>query len=530
MQSHRRLGRIGKESKIDTSDCPEFSDTCGVQTGRRTSRRFNESRPNSFCSPEPRQELNGEPTDMVSSSSEVGRVCICMQQTWHLPNEEQDQAKTGSGKRNGRAAIAPGISRTHHSTPIAINSLSGTLSILETHTNRRFLIDSGADISVFPATQNEKSGKRTTTLLAANGSRIPTYGNKVLPLRFGTLEVEQSFCLAEVAKPLLGADFFIKNELIIDLKNGQLLRIPHPEQGAQLVVKAEHGSAGPMVGILSVDTEIAKIVEEFPAVLETDYAPDKMPGHGVQHVVPTTGPPIFSRPRPLHGEKLEAAKQEFNKLREAGIIRPSSSAWASPLHMVSKSDGSWRPCGDYRRLNAVTEDDRYPLPLLHTFSSVTAGAKMYSVLDLVKGYHQIPMDSSDIAKTAITTPFGLFEYLRMPFGLKNAAQAFQRLMDNLFRAVPFVFIYLDDILIASESKNQHVQHVREVLSILQTAGLSINRDKCVWGQNQVKFLGHTVTPACITPLEDKVSAIRTMPLPGTKVLLQRFLGCINFYN
>ena len=140
------------------------------------------------------------------------------------------------------------------------------------------------------------------------------------------------------------------------------------------------------------------------------------------------------------------------------------------------------------------------------------------------------MEESDIPKTAIITPFGLFEFIRMPFGLKNAAQAFQRLMDGVLRGLPMVFVYLDDILVASPSLQLHAQHLRQVLSRLRDAGLSINPDKCVLGSSEVKFLGHKVSPQGIIPLPDKVEAIVAMPKPNTKVELQRFLGCINFFH
>jgi hypothetical protein len=123
--------------------------------------------------------------------------------------------------------------------------------------------------------------------------------------------------------------------------------------------------------------------------------------------------------------------------------------------MVHKKDGSWRPCGDYLRLNLATAHNRYPLPSILDLSNKLHNCKFFSCIDLVKGYRQIPMAAQDIAKTAIITPFSLFEYLFMPFGLRNAAQTFQRFMDSLFKHLPFMFCYLDDIIIVSYTMAKH---------------------------------------------------------------------------
>jgi hypothetical protein len=137
--------------------------------------------------------------------------------------------------------------------------------------------------------------------------------------------------------------------------------------------------------------------------------------------------------------------------------------------MVSKPNSSWRPCGDYSRLNLATKHDRYPLPSILDLSAKLHGCKFFSVIDLVKGYHQVPMSLADIPKMAIITPFGLFEYLFMPFGLMNAAQAFQRLIDCLFRGLPFVFTYLDDHLISSQALEEHMEHLAQFFQLLPVA-------------------------------------------------------------
>ena len=202
--------------------------------------------------------------------------------------------------------------------------------------------------------------------------------------------------------------------------------------------------------------------------------------HGVEHHIVTHGRTTFSRPSQLLTEKLLAAKAEFWKIEEAGIMRRSGSPWSPSLHIVPKQLGDWRPCGYYRRLNETSTDDRYTLFHIQDFNSHLAGARIFLKIDLVCGYHQIPM--------APATPFGQWEFLRMPFGLKNAAQTFQRLMDGIFRGIDFVFVYLDDIVVASASESQHTEHLRCVFDLLVSNGLVINKSKCLFGVGELDYL------------------------------------------
>nr|KAG5696950.1 hypothetical protein BaRGS_015914 [Batillaria attramentaria] len=216
----------------------------------------------------------------------------------------------------------------------------------------------------------------------------------------------------------------------------------------------------------------------------------------VQHRIPTTDNVPVSQPyRSIPPTQLQEVKEHLQGLLQSGAIVPSHSPYAAPVVLVRKKDGSLRLCVDYRRLNMKTVRDAYPLPRIQESFDSLVGAQYFSTLDLASGYHQIAMAPDDQHKTAFTTPFGLFEYTRMPFGLTSAPATFQRLMqatmsDFLFQ---FLLVYLDDLLIFSRTFKEHLQHLERLLQRIAETGLKLKMEKCQFLRRQVTYLGHTIS-------------------------------------
>lgn len=242
--------------------------------------------------------------------------------------------------------------------------------------------------------------------------------------------------------------------------------------------------------------------------------------------------PVRQRYRRIPPSEYEVVKAHVNQLLEAQIVRESSSPYASPIVLVKKKDGSLRMCVDYRLLNSKTRKDAFPLPRIEESLDALAGARWFSTLDLASGYNQVPVSESDKPKTAFCTPFGLFEWNRMPFGLCNAPGTFQRLMQRMFGDQQYQswLLYLDDIVVFSSSFAQHLARLEVVLSRLHAEGLKAKLEKCAFFRQEVGYLGHVISSKGVSTDPAKVEAVANWQRPRCVTEVRSFLGFASYYR
>ncbi len=253
----------------------------------------------------------------------------------------------------------------------------------------------------------------------------------------------------------------------------------------------------------------------------------------VEHYIETGDhAPIASRQWPLPHSTVKAVEEQCEKMRKMGVIETCQSAWQSPTLLVKKKTGDYRLCVDYRKLNAVSVKDKFPLPRIEEILQSLRGAKHFSTLDLRAGYYQIKVAERDRDKTAFATPNETYRFKRMPFGLHNGPATFQRLMQLVLRPVlgKIAYVFLDDIIVFSRTFEEHVRDLEQVLSLIAKAGLKVSPEKCEFGRGSLKYLGHIVTEHGIKVDPEKVEAVRKMAAPRNPRDVRRVMGMAGYYR
>ncbi|KAK3100143.1 hypothetical protein FSP39_015288 [Pinctada imbricata] len=298
----------------------------------------------------------------------------------------------------------------------------------------------------------------------------------------------------------------------VRLKNSEILTNPEVKLGHLTVHQKE---------------EVHQLMREYTTIF-----PDVPKKTNASHhdVIVGDASPIKQHPYRLNPIKLQYMRKEIQYMLENDIIEPSNSDWSSPCILVPKPDRTYRLCTDFRKVNSVTKTDSYPIPRIDDCIDKIGSAKFVSKFDLLKGYWQVPLTERAREISAFATPDGLYQYKVMPFGMKNAPATFQRMIHSLLNHLEGCEAYIDDVIIYSDTWNDHLRIMRTFFDILAKANLTVNLAKSEFCHATVEYLGHKVGQGFVTPIMAKVEAISKFPIPTNKKEVMRFLGMAGFYR
>jgi hypothetical protein len=406
------------------------------------------------------------------------------------------------------------------------------------------LFDSSASHSFVSSTFASEHKMNVITIVKC-GYCISATGNNIMTnqvVKDVKIEIgDREFLVDLVVLPGVGIDVILgmkwtsDNGVLIDTSTRVVtLRDPVDKKGFLVQLPRDiaiHNTA---------NATLAKAIENIPVVCEfSDVFPNDLPGlpsdceleFKIELI--SSMAPISRRPYRMTPNELAELKIQLNELLKKGLIRPSSSPWGCPAIFVKKKkDESLRMCVDYRPLNVVTIKNKYPLSRIDILFDQLSKAKVFSKIDLRYGYHQIKIHLEDIPKTAFSTRYGLFEYLVMSFGLTNAPAHFMYLMNSVFMPEldKIIIVFIDDILVYSQSEEEHVEHLRIVLTRLRDNQLYAKFSKCEFWLNKVPFLSHVLFEDGISVDPTKVQEVLDWKAPTTVTEVQSFLDLVGYYR
>lgn len=435
------------------------------------------------------------------------------------------------------------------------------------------LVDTGSTTSILPQRMFEPTVRESQAFVTANGKPLEIAGRlKDCNVQIGEWIGRHHFYVGDVSCGVIGMDFLTRTGAVVDTnavpvrlsfaeeaKGPQTSAVRSPIEREDLARAIDPGSDSDddtgLAVIASVQEQSGEgfiVGEDLVEEVETDGAPGSdgpnelaadvtrewshvFEGLGktdlVVHAIRTgEATPICSPSYRLPRHLIDGARKEIAEMLQTGVIRPSQSEWNSPLVLIKKKNGDTRVAVDFRALNKVTLGDAFPMPRVDEVLDGLAGSTLFSTLDFRKGYYQVGLREEDSCKTAFRFEGQLYEFTVLPFGLSEAPATFNRLIKKLFLNVPNVSTYLDDVIVHSRSVEEHKRDLDNVFQILASAGVTLNKEKCVFFKEQVDFLGYTVVGNQVIPQEAKLRAMSEFPRPKSAKELKRFLGLTGYYR
>lgn len=405
-----------------------------------------------------------------------------------------------------------------------------------------YCFDSGAECSLIrEGIANKFSGKRMNNVVRLTGiGQHSVYSTLQILSLVAIDDFNLEILFHVVPNDCLNDNILIGREILTNGFDINFSSVSVTLTRHQKVLACKKSDQSDTIGFESINTEVPSefkpqliaVLKEFSSSFAHGIATSRVNTGQLEIRLVDPTKTVQRRPYRLGANERQVVRDKVNELLEAGVIRPSCSPFSSPVLLVKKKDGSDRMCVDYRELNENTVADRYPLPLIKDQIDRLGGAKWYTCLDAVSGYHQIPVESASIERTAFVTPDGQWEYLTMPFGLKNATSVYQRAVMQALGKIghTFVVAYVDDLLILASNVEQGIERLRIVLEVLTKAGFSLNLAKCVFLSRRVEYLGFVVDDGRVMPNPKKVEALTQLPPPRTVTQLRQFIGLASYFR